>query len=180
MRLRAAYFYLRRSSNLVFSSFGMTSDQYVVLALLVEEGEATQQELVRRCYSDAATMGSMVSLLEAKGLLTRRPHPHDGRARSVALTRTGRALAEEMRWRSSSLRANLVALFEDHEVPTLIEYLERIAGSMPPPERKATPTSLRRADQRPRPSRKEGTRSGSKKHGYETRTDMQASLTQTP
>ncbi len=154
MRLRAAYSHLRRSSNWVLSSFGMTSDQYVLLTVLAQEGEATQQGLVRRCYSDTATVGTMVSLLEAKGLLTRTPHPRDGRARSVKLTRTGHALAEKMRRGSSDLRVNLVGLFEEQELRTLIEFLERLAGAMRPPARKTTAARSRQPPRRGKPSGK--------------------------
>lgn len=144
MHLRAAYTRLRRRSNLVFSSFGMTSDQYVLLTVLARLGEATQQELVRRCYSDTATIGTMLSLLEAKGLVTRTPHPQDGRALSVRLTRPGRRLAEEMRQSSSGLRTDLAALFNEQELGKLLEFLNRLAGAMRPPARRtATPPSRR-------------------------------------
>ncbi|HVE84027.1 MAG TPA: hypothetical protein VND93_14320 [Myxococcales bacterium] len=35
----------------------------------------------------------MLRTLKAKGLVERRPHPEDARARAVAVTRAGRALA---------------------------------------------------------------------------------------
>src|SRR5262249_9565117 len=115
MHLRAAYAHLRRRSNLAFASFGMTTDQYVLLSVLVQGGEATQQELVTRCHSDTATIGTMLTLLESKGLITRRPHPQDGRARHVELTRLGRKLAEQMRRGSASIRSELTALFSEQE-----------------------------------------------------------------
>ena len=140
MHLRGAYAHLRRRSNLVFSSFGMTTDQYVLLTVLSEEDKATQQELVRRCYSDTATIGAMLSLLEGKGLVARMPHPRDGRALSVGLTRSGRRLAGEMRRSSSSLRIEMAALFKEQELQTLIKFLDRLAGAMRPPgRRKAAP-----------------------------------------
>ena len=140
MHLRGAYAHLRRRSNMIFSSFGMTTDQYVLLTILSEEGKATQQELVRRCYSDTATIGAMVSLLEEKGLVARLPHPRDGRALSVSLTRSGRRLAEEMRRSSSSLRVDMTALFNEQELKKLINFLDRLVGAMPPPgRRKAAP-----------------------------------------
>jgi DNA-binding MarR family transcriptional regulator len=118
----------------------MTTDQYVLLTVLSEEGKATQQELVRQCYSDTATIGAMLSLLEGKGLVARVPHPQDGRALSVRLTRSGRRLAEEMRRSSSSLRVDLAALFNEQELQTLINFLDRLAGAMRPPgRRKAAP-----------------------------------------
>jgi DNA-binding MarR family transcriptional regulator len=136
MHLRAAYARLRRSSNVIFSTFGMTTDQFVLFTVLARKGVATQQELVRECYSDTATIGAMLSLLEAKGLITRTEHPRDGRARSVRLTRAGRRLAEDMRRSSSALRIDLAALFNQQELRKLTELLERIASALHPPARK--------------------------------------------
>lgn len=146
MRLRAAYAHLRRRSNLAFAPLGMTADQYVLLAVLARQGQATQQELVRRCASDTATVGTMLSLLEAKGLVTRSPHPRDGRAWCVQLTPPGQALAGKMARGSAGVRAKMVALFSEPELQTLLEYLERLAGAMHPPARKT-------GRQPPRPSR---------------------------
>ncbi len=135
MHLRAAYARLRRSSNLALSRFGMTADQYVLLRVLAERGKSTQQELVRHCYSDTATIGTMVALLEDKGLVTRARHPHDGRALSVGLTRAGRRLEVEMTNSSASLRSELVSLFTPEEVRTIIGFLDRLAGALRPPKR---------------------------------------------
>ena len=135
MHLRAAHAHLRRHSNLAFGPFGMTADQYVLLTVLEEQGEATQQELVRRCYSDTATIGTMVSLLQAKGFVTRMPHPQDGRALRVSLTPQGVRLARHMRRSSAWVRSELVALFSEKELRTLIEFLARVAGAMHPPRR---------------------------------------------
>jgi DNA-binding MarR family transcriptional regulator len=136
MHLRAASAHLRRRSNLAFAQFGMTTDQYVLLTVLAEHSQATQQELVAGCFSDTATIGTMLTLLESKGLVTRTPHPRDGRALSVGLTRAGRRLAQDMRQSSADLRADLVALFQQKELETLIEYLGRVAGALRPAARK--------------------------------------------
>jgi len=138
MHLRAAHAHLRRRSNLAFSLFGMTTDQFVLLTVLAELGQATQQELVRRCYSDTATIGAMLSLLETKRLITRTPHPRDGRARRVRLTGPGRALAQALRRGSFRIRADLAALFKEQEMRALLEFLSRIAGAMRPPGRGTT------------------------------------------
>jgi len=144
MGLRAAHAHLRRRSNLAFSAFQMTADQYVLLSVLVQEGEATQQELVRRCCSDTATIGTMLALMEKKKLVTRTPDPRDGRALRVRLTRSGARLAEEMRQSSSGVRANLVGVFNEQELHRLIEYLDRLAGAMCPPARRTKSPQPRR------------------------------------
>src|SRR5262249_47557559 len=117
---------------------GMTTDQYVLLSVLTESDDLTQQELVKRCYSDTATIGTMLLLLEGKGIVTRTPHPQDGRALRVSLTRTGRRLAEEMRKNSSNLRAELASLFSEEEHEILIEYLSRLELALRPAGRGAS------------------------------------------
>jgi len=144
MNLRAAYAHLRRRSNLVFAPFEMTSDQYVLLTVLAQQGEATQQELVRECYSDTATIGTMVARLQEKGLISRTPHPKDGRAWRVGLTRSGQRLTEAMRRSSSRLRAKLVRLFNERELQMLMEFLARLAGALRPPARRAAPSKRQR------------------------------------
>ncbi|HTI69226.1 MAG TPA: MarR family winged helix-turn-helix transcriptional regulator [Candidatus Limnocylindria bacterium] len=145
MNLRAAYSHLRRRSNLAFAPFGISSDQYVVLAVLEEVGEATQQELVLRCFSDTATVGAMLTLMESKGLVVRNPHPEDGRARTVKLTESGLRLTQEMTHESSSLRREVTNLYSPAEVQTLMELLDRLAKALPPQGRKSL-------SQKPRPS----------------------------
>jgi DNA-binding MarR family transcriptional regulator len=143
MQLRGAYAHLRRRSNLAFAPFGMTSDQYVLLAVLAEQGEATQQDLVGRCYSDTATIGKMLSLLQAKGLVTRKPHPHDRRATKVQLSVSGRLVAQKMKRSSSSVRVELAGIFDQRERRLLLDLLHRVVKAMHPPRRKPASSKLR-------------------------------------
>ena len=138
MHVRAAAAHLRRRSNQVFAAYGMTTDQYVLLTVLTERRKATQQELVGWCFSDTATIGAMVSLLEVKGLVTRTPHPQDRRALNVQLTQAGRRLAKELRRSSSNLRTELTSLFTEEELPMLIGFLARLAGAMRPDGRRTS------------------------------------------
>jgi DNA-binding MarR family transcriptional regulator len=85
----------------------------------------------------------MLSLLEAKRLIRRTPHPRDGRARSVRLTLCGGRLAEKMRRGSRNIRAEMAALFNEQEMRLLIEFLERLAGAMRPPGRAARKSQSR-------------------------------------
>jgi DNA-binding MarR family transcriptional regulator len=90
MRLRGAYLALHRLANAHFERFGVTADQFVALSLLAEEEGVTQRELVERAFSDANTIGEMLTRLEKNQLVRREPHPKDRRARCVFLTPKGR------------------------------------------------------------------------------------------
>ena len=127
MRLRAAYFALHRHSNRHFLQFETTADQYVLLSYLAEEDGITQKELSARCSSDARTIGTMIELLEHKGLVKRQPDPSDGRARLVFLTKNGRARHTKLRKNSEEVRETLYGALEPEELEIVQKALDRIA-----------------------------------------------------
>jgi len=132
MALRAAYWAMHRQADAALSRHKVTADQFVLLSLLAEQDGVTQQELVRRASSDANTVRAMLVLLENQGLISRRPHPTDGRARSVALTQKGRCRYTHLFNSSQDFRKRLIDLFTPKETRTFVEYLDRIAEAMVP------------------------------------------------
>lgn len=74
----------------------ITPEQWAVLIRLWEHDGLTQSELSEATFRDAPTMSRIVDSMERQGLLERRPHPTDGRARIVRLTRRGRALEAKL------------------------------------------------------------------------------------
>jgi len=73
---------------------GLTHVQFVLLASLwwlSEHGEPpTQKALADQAGTDAMMTSQVLRKLEDAGLLERRPHPRDSRARLLALTEAGR------------------------------------------------------------------------------------------
>jgi DNA-binding MarR family transcriptional regulator len=96
MRLRGAYLTFHRMANAHFEQFGVTADQFVVLTLLAEEDGVTQRDLVEQAFSDANTIGEMLTRLEKKQFVRRERHPKDGRARCVFLTPRGRKMQKRL------------------------------------------------------------------------------------
>ncbi|MFT5470573.1 MAG: MarR family transcriptional regulator for hemolysin [Verrucomicrobiales bacterium] len=127
MRLRAAYFALHRHSNRHFLQFETTADQYVLLCFLAEEDGISQKALSGRCSSDARTIGTMIELLEHKGLVQRQPDPSDGRARQVFLTKNGRARHAQLKNNSDEIRETLYGALEPEELGIVEKALDRIA-----------------------------------------------------
>ena len=130
MGLRAAYLSMHRQTNSYLAPHKITADQFVLLALLAEQDGITQQELVRRATSDPNTIRAMLVLLENRGMVTREPHPADGRARNVTLTRTGRCNYAKLSKQVKTLQNQLLDLFRLEEAKTLIELLGRISEAM--------------------------------------------------
>jgi DNA-binding MarR family transcriptional regulator len=111
----------------------LTQVQYALLASLLwlsrKEPEVTQSRLAAHAKLDVMMTSQVLRALEARGLLERRPHPTDTRARSLRLTAAGRALTtravpavetadaaffEPLGPARATLNRNLLALIEAH------------------------------------------------------------------
>jgi DNA-binding MarR family transcriptional regulator len=132
MALRSAYWAMHRRADALLLRDSTTADQFVLLSLLADEDGITQQQLVRRASSDANTIRAMLVLLERRGLVSRRRHPTDGRARSVVLTTKGRRIYERLRAGSESFRRRLFLAVGQCDAESLIECLMRITTAMSP------------------------------------------------
>ncbi len=130
MALRAAYLAMHRRTDAIFTRSGVTADQFVVLASLADGDALTQRDLVSRTSSDPNTLRAMLVLLERRQLIERRPHPTDGRARTVSLTRKGRRVFQELWRKSEALRQRLVAALPAGDAELLIGQLRRIVTAM--------------------------------------------------
>lgn len=78
-------------------TFGLTHVQFVLLASLTWLGtdSPTQQQLAHHAGTDPMMTSQVLRALESKGLVERRPHPTDGRARLLAPTPAGRTLVNQ-------------------------------------------------------------------------------------
>lgn len=82
-----------------------------VLAVLARQGEKTPAQLATFERVQPPTMTRTVKCLEDEGLVTRRPHPTDGRQVLIAVTEAGRARVRADRTRRDAwLRDHLAAL----------------------------------------------------------------------
>jgi DNA-binding MarR family transcriptional regulator len=148
MALRTAYLALHRQTNACFAKDGMTADQFVLLAALVEADAVMQQELVRRIGSDPSTVRAMLLLLEDRGIVVRERHPADGRARRVMLTEKGRQDFGELLTKSEALRARLLSAFRPDEVTALVGLLRRVAEVLARPASNGSRTTRRKGARR--------------------------------
>jgi DNA-binding MarR family transcriptional regulator len=130
MALRAAYWTMHRQTAARLARHRVTADQLVLLALLAEEDGITQQQLVQRASSDPNTIRAMLVRMEDRGLVARRPHPGDGRARMVRITPKGRRSLNVLMADLKPLQQELLSLFEADDANRLVEYLRRISEAM--------------------------------------------------
>ena len=130
MALRAAYMAMHRKSDARFAQYGVTADQFVLLATLSRGDALTQRELARRMPSDPSTVRAMLVLLEKQGLVERDIHPSDSRARTVRLTTAGKRKFRQL-WNSGeSIRAMMFEAIQPNDASDFIRLLTRIAESL--------------------------------------------------
>lgn len=81
-----------RSNHAITSQTGkweLLPGQPKILEFLLQHNGCTQKEIGKGCALDKSTVTSLLSRMEAKGLLTRRPAEEDRRHVQVFLTESG-------------------------------------------------------------------------------------------
>lgn len=133
LALRTAYLTLHRRSDAVFVEYGITADQFVLLATLARGQAMTQRELAARMPSDPSTVRAMLVLLEKQGLVTREAHPNDARARMVSLTKTGVRTYQQAFDAGQEIRDLMTESLSAAETRTLLTLLQRMTASLKDP-----------------------------------------------
>jgi DNA-binding MarR family transcriptional regulator len=85
---------LRRHARSLIDERGLTPRDLSVLRYLVESGSATVGQVQSFVHKSPSTTSTLIAQLEEKGYLTRTRSPQDNRVVVVALTATGRQVAE--------------------------------------------------------------------------------------
>jgi DNA-binding MarR family transcriptional regulator len=130
MALRAAYLAMHRQSDARFARYGVTADQFVLLATLSRGDALTQRELAQRMSSDPSTVRAMLVLLEKQGLVEREVHPSDSRARNVALTAAGKRKFRQLWKAGESIRQKMFDAVEPDNAAELVRLLKQLAETL--------------------------------------------------
>lgn len=79
---------LRAAGDEVLRPIGLTMPQYAALSALATQAGLSNSELARRCFVTRQTMNDLLAGLQRADLVTRAPHPLDGRVRQIELSAT--------------------------------------------------------------------------------------------
>lgn len=109
---------------------GLTMGQPKVLDYLCEHEGAVQKDIAHACQIEPATLTSVLSGMENKGLIERRALNGNRRSLSVFLTDKGRQLTEHMEKEFCRLEEIAFSGFEEKEIGLSIDLLNRIRNNM--------------------------------------------------
>ncbi|WP_020210156.1 MarR family winged helix-turn-helix transcriptional regulator [Gilvimarinus chinensis] len=100
-----------------FTLYGM---HVRLLHLIAAEPFCRAQTLVETSGRDKAQIARLLKDLQAQGLLTRAPHPEDGRSRVITLTAEGNELLATVRAAEQAVESEFLAKLSEREVETFV------------------------------------------------------------
>ena len=109
--------------------FDVTPVQFAVLNALMDEPGQDQVSLAARVAFDAATSGSVIGRLEAKGWVRREADALDRRRKRLWITAEGRGVALQMKRTASRTQRRLMAPLEAQEREQLLGLLAKLVGA---------------------------------------------------
>ncbi|MGA9875299.1 MAG: MarR family transcriptional regulator [Solirubrobacteraceae bacterium] len=115
-----------RRFKATLAPLGLEPREFALLRTLAPREGASQQAIGERLQIPASRMVAFVDALEQRGLLERRPHPRDRRARALYLTEDGRELLARAFELASGLEAQLCAQLSASERKQLLDALGRV------------------------------------------------------
>lgn len=99
---------------------------FSVLSLITHNPGITSRQLCAALSIQPPNLVGMVNTLEKRGLITRRPHPHDGRAMGLHLTPTGKKMMHKAEQTAAQLEEAATARLSAAERTTLMRLLQKI------------------------------------------------------
>ncbi|WP_208512954.1 MarR family winged helix-turn-helix transcriptional regulator [Variovorax paradoxus] len=108
------------------AAFKLKQIDFSVLSLLAHNPGATSRQICSTLDILPPNLVSLVAELDARALIERKPHPHDGRAVGLHLTPAGEALVGEAEQAVIQLELDASARLNARERETLIKLLQKV------------------------------------------------------
>jgi DNA-binding MarR family transcriptional regulator len=129
-RLRRAFLSICRCGDVVFSPYRLTTEQYALMRAVQREPGIRQTDLTNEIFAEPNTVTAMVSLLEKRNILRRKPSPTDKRVRQLFLTTHGQAVMYRLSMDWKPMRAILRKYFSSDDGRRALEILDAVAAKM--------------------------------------------------
>ena len=108
----------------------LTPEQFMLIDLLWNEGEMTQQQLANQLKKDKNSVTMLVDAIESKGLVVRRQKPLDRRSNTVVLTEKALELKEMAKQKGISILDGMLEGISEEELHSFLNTLRLLNQNM--------------------------------------------------
>jgi DNA-binding MarR family transcriptional regulator len=106
--------------------YGLKPVDFSVMSTICHNPGVTSRQLCATLNLLPPNLVGLIQSLEARGLIQRQPHPHDGRAVGLHPTEQGRALMEQAEQTAADLELEKTARLTPAQRKTLLRLLQKI------------------------------------------------------
>ena len=106
--------------------YGLKPVDFSVMSTICHNPGVTSRQLCAALNLLPPNLVGLIQSLEARGLIERKPHPHDGRAVGLHATAQGQALMEQAEQTASELEIEKTARLTPAQRKTLLTLLQKI------------------------------------------------------
>jgi DNA-binding MarR family transcriptional regulator len=110
------------------ATFDVTAVQFAILQTLLDAPGADQVTVAQTVALDAATSGSVIGRLEARGWLRREADTQDKRRKLLWLTAQGKLVAKQMQRPAAAVQTKLLTALTEPEQKQLVQLLKKICA----------------------------------------------------
>jgi DNA-binding MarR family transcriptional regulator len=108
------------------SVYGLSVVDFSVLSLIAHNPGATSRQLCTALNILPPNFVKLVGSLDKRDLIVRKPHPTDGRAIGLHLTKTGKTLVRQAEQSVAKLEIDATARLSEKERQTLLSLLKKV------------------------------------------------------
>ena len=109
---------------------GLTRGQPKMLRFLGKNDGCRQKDIAERYYLRAASVSTILNVMERDGLIERKINPHSRRETLVFLTEKGRQKLVQVEEFYKTIEQEIFGTFDDEEFEVLMEKLEKVRSLM--------------------------------------------------
>lgn len=108
----------------------LTPEQFMLIDLLWNQGEMTQQQLADQLQKDKNSVTKLVDAIEKKGFVVRKQNPHDRRANTLVLTEKANELKPGAKQKGISILDQILEGISEDELRSFLTTLRKLNTNM--------------------------------------------------
>ena len=108
----------------------LTPEQFMLIDILWNQGEMTQQQLSDQLQKDKNSVTKLVDAIEKKGFVIRKQNPHDRRANTLVLTEKANELKPGAKQKGISILDQILEGISEDELRRFLSTLRKLNANM--------------------------------------------------